>query len=95
MKIVGLDDIKLKYGLNNENPVDDKVENCKAYRCKDSSDGCEYSIDEFDKAKTRVLKYVIYKKRTENEIRVKFAKDIAKDILEDVIEELKATRIYK
>ena len=31
-----------------------------------------YSLEEFDEAKTRVLKYILYKKRTENEIKTKF-----------------------
>ena len=30
-----------------------------------------YSIEEFDKTKTKILKYIMYKKRTENEIRIK------------------------
>ena len=47
-----------------------------------------YSIEEFDKQKTRILKYIMYKKRTENEIRTKF-KDIEEDLLEDSIEYLK------
>ena len=48
-----------------------------------------YTIEEFDKEKTKVLKYVIYKKRTEREIRVKFKSQIESNLLEDVIEELK------
>lgn len=49
-----------------------------------------YTIEEFDKVKTKLLKYITYKKRTENEVRTKFAKDIESNILEDAIEELKA-----
>lgn len=45
-------------------------------------------IEEFDNLKTRVLKYVIYKKRTEKEIRQKFSEN-AGNMLEDVIEYLK------
>jgi len=48
-----------------------------------------YTIEEFDIVKTKVLKYVIYKKRTENEVYMKFKNQIDEDILEDVIEELK------
>lgn len=48
-----------------------------------------YSIEEFDKEKTKVLKYVLYKKRTEREIRQKFRTNIEENLLEDVIEELK------
>ena len=31
-----------------------------------------YSIEEFDKIKTKVLKYILYKKRTKQEIKQKF-----------------------
>ena len=48
-----------------------------------------YTIEEFDKEKTKVLKYIIYKKRSEQEIRNKFAKTIDENILEDIIEYLK------
>lgn len=48
-----------------------------------------YTIEEFDKEKTKVLKYVMYKKRTEREIRTKFKSQIEENLLEDVIEELK------
>ena len=45
-------------------------------------------IEEFDKLKTKVLKYVLYKKRTEQEVREKFAENTG-NMLEDVIEYLK------
>lgn len=48
-----------------------------------------YSLEEFDKQKTKVLKYILYKKRTENEIITKFSKDIDKEMLNDIIEYLK------
>ena len=32
-----------------------------------------YTIEEFDKEKTKVLKYILYKKRSENEVRAKFS----------------------
>ncbi len=48
-----------------------------------------YSLEEFDKQKTKVLKYILYKKRTENEIRTKFSKDIDEEMLNDIIEYLK------
>ena len=50
-----------------------------------------YSIEEFkqiDKYKTKVLKYVLYKKRTKYEIIQKFEKDIPEEILEQIIEDL-------
>ena len=48
-----------------------------------------YTPEEFDIVKTKVLKYVLYKKRSENEIRTKFAPTIEENLLEDVIEYLK------
>ncbi len=48
-----------------------------------------YTIEEFDKEKTKVLKYIIYKKRSEYEVRNKFSKTINEDLLEDIIEYLK------
>ena len=47
-----------------------------------------YTIEEFDKLKTRVLKYIMYKKRTENEVKRKFAEEDS-ELLDDVIEHLK------
>ena len=46
-------------------------------------------LQEYDKNKTKVLKYVIYKKRTEQEIRQKFEKDIDYTMLDKIVEELK------
>ena len=45
-------------------------------------------IEEFDKLKTKVLKYILYKKRTEQEIRQKFSENAGNN-LENVIEYLK------
>ena len=46
-------------------------------------------LKEYDKYKTKVLKYVLYKKRTENEIKRKFQKDIDQNMLDDIIQDLK------
>ena len=48
-----------------------------------------YTVEEFDKEKTKVLKYVLYKKRSENEIRKKFENQIEENLLEDIIAYLK------
>lgn len=51
-----------------------------------------YSLDkfkEFDKYKSKVLKYVLYKKRTEQEVKQKFSNEIEENILDDIIEDLK------
>ena len=47
-----------------------------------------YSLEEFDKEKTKVFKYIIYKKRTEQEVRNKFRGQIQEDMLEDIIDYL-------
>ena len=47
-----------------------------------------YNLEELDVAKTKVLKYVLYKKRTEYEVRQKFT-DVDENMLEDIIEFLK------
>lgn len=46
-----------------------------------------YSIEEFDRLKTKVLKFILYKKRTKQEIIQKFIKEDSK-IIEDIIEYL-------
>lgn len=51
-----------------------------------------YTIEEFDKQKTKVLKYILYQKRTEQEIRKKFNHTIDPNMLEDIIEYLKETQ---
>ncbi len=48
-----------------------------------------YTVEEFDKQKTKVLKYILYKKRTEQEVRKKFSGTIDEDMLEDMIHYLK------
>ena len=51
-----------------------------------------YSLEEFekfDKMKSKVLKYALYKKRSEQEVRQKFSKELEENILNDIIEELK------
>ncbi len=48
-----------------------------------------YTVEEFDIAKTKVLKYILYKKRSEQEVRKKFSGVMQEDLLNDVIEYLK------
>ena len=51
-----------------------------------------YTVEEFNKQKTKVLKYILYKKRSENEIRKKFEKEIEENLLEDIIAYLKEAK---
>ena len=48
-----------------------------------------YSAEEFDASKTQVMKYILYKKRTESEVRKKFCHTIEENMLEDIIEYIK------
>lgn len=48
-----------------------------------------YTVEEFDIEKTKVLRYILYKKRTEQEVRTKFGKTIEENMLDDIIEYLK------
>lgn len=51
-----------------------------------------YSIEEFDEQKTRIMKYIVYKRRTEQEVRTKFTGTIEENMLEDIIEYLKEAK---
>ncbi len=48
-----------------------------------------YTKEQFDEQKTRILKYILYKKRTEREVRQRFSNQIEENMLEDIIEYLK------
>lgn len=47
-----------------------------------------YTIEEFDEQKSKVLKYVLYKKRTKQETKKKFSSTIEREMLNDIIEDL-------
>ena len=47
-----------------------------------------YTIEDYDKQKSRVLKYILYKKRSKQEVKNKFYNDIEENMLEDIICEL-------
>ena len=49
----------------------------------------DYSIEEFDRAKTKVMNYIMYKKRTEYEVKNKFSKTLEENLLNDIIEYVK------
>lgn len=49
----------------------------------------ECSIEEFDKAKTKIMNYIMYKKRTEYEVKNKFSKTLEENLLHDIIEYVK------
>jgi len=57
---------------------------------KQKAKNVDNELIEFDNLKTKVLKYIVYKKRTEKEVRQKFSSSlINQNLLEDVIENLK------
>ena len=49
-------------------------------------------MKEFDAQKTKVFKYITYKKRTEYEVRNKFRGQIDEDMLEEIIDYLKEAK---
>lgn len=67
-----------------------KKNSIKIDKLKPNNNQSEYEkIKEFDKMKSKVLKYALYKKRTEQEIRQKFEKELEENMLDDIIEVLK------
>ncbi len=65
-----------------------KAEITSQIKQKPKSD--DNQLVEFDNLKTKVLKYIVYKKRTEREVRQKFSSSsINQNLLDDVIENLK------
>lgn len=48
-----------------------------------------YTIEEFDKQKSKVMKYLLYKKRSEKEVKNKFVNTIQQDLLCDIIDYVK------
>ncbi len=66
---------------------EEKSFNIEKSKLKEENDT---DIEKFDKLKTKVLKYITYKKRTEKEVRTKFSSsDVDQNLLEDVIDNLK------
>ena len=49
----------------------------------------DYTIEEFDRAKTKLMNYIMYKKRTEYEVKNKFSKTLEENLLHDIIEYVK------
>ena len=49
-------------------------------------------LKRFDEEKTKVFKYITYKKRTEQEVRNKFRGQIEENMLEEIIEYLKEAK---
>ena len=44
--------------------------------------------EEYDKAKSKVLKYILYKKRSKQEVKNKFSSVISNEMLEEIMDEL-------
>ena len=49
-------------------------------------------LKQFDEQKTKVFKYITYKKRTEQEVRNKFRGQIDEDMLDEIIDYLKEAK---
>lgn len=50
-----------------------------------------YTIEEYDNAKSKVLKYILYKKRSKQEVKNKFYNSIEEEMLNNIIDELEET----
>lgn len=48
-----------------------------------------YSVEEFDQQKTKIMNYILYKKRTEKEVKNKFQNTCAEELLCDIISYVK------
>ena len=84
MKIV--DDDMLQKLKANSKIRDDDSDNTIPFFSEGTN--LEY-LEQYDKIKSRVLKYVLYKKRSEQEIRTKFSKEIPSEMLDSIINDLK------
>ena len=68
------------------------VDDFKSLKSIDLEDIKTNKIDDLkrkDEAKTRIMKYITYKKRTEQEVRKKFKNEIDEQLLDEIIEYLK------
>ena len=82
-KINGIEDINKIFG-DSEEIEDISISSNNIKGCKKGFTVTEEFL-EMDKLKSKVFKFISYKKRTANEIRQKFAEE-NQDLLEDVIE---------
>ena len=74
-----------KSSFEKDNSIKVENNNFKKVQLEDT----EYSLEEFDNAKTKILKYVLYKKRSENEIIKKFENEFDSDLVKAVVSDLK------
>ena len=82
-KMFGKEEIDSSISSSNNISKTQEIKGCKSgFTVTDE-------IIEEDKLKPKIFKYITYKKRTENEIRQKFA-DVDQDLLDNVIEYFKA-----
>lgn len=89
--IIQRDKMQIAKSKQENNHVD--VQQLKAEitsQIKQKAKSEDNQLIEFDNLKTKVLKYIVYKKRTEKEVRQKFSSSsINQNLLDDVIENLK------
>lgn len=75
---------------DNNNTNIEKLKSEKTSQIKQRTQSMDSGLVEFDNLKTKVLKYIVYKKRTEKEVRQKFSSSsVAQNLLDDVIENLR------
>lgn len=78
--------------IDNINDINNLLKEKNIQISNEDKNKCAFTItkeiEDFDKLKTKMLKYIMYKKRTENEIRQKFT-DEDENMVEDAIEYFK------
>ena len=78
--------------IDNINDINNMLKEKNIQINNEDKNKCAFTItkevEEFDKLKTKILKYIMYKKRTENEIRQKFTEE-DENMVEDAIEYFK------
>lgn len=85
--------IKTKKSTNNDFKLNDETDSNFNFNTNDANSLNEAKFDiqalkEIDRCKTRLLKYITYKKRTKEEVKNKFSKEFDEELLDNVINEL-------
>lgn len=85
--------IKTKKSTNNDFKINDETDANFNFNTNKANPLNEAKFDiqalkEIDRCKTRLLKYITYKKRTKEEVKNKFSKEFDEELLDNVINEL-------
>lgn len=87
-----IDEFFKQNAINNENEMQQQDEETKILSKAEKHASKLEQLKEFDMQKTKVFKYITYKKRTEQEVRNKFRGQIEEEMLEEIIDYLKENK---